>query len=149
MCSKCRELPIENLLATGTTRAVFAHGDRHVLKSGCHTKWGHMVNESEYHFWQKIKDTEDAKFFAEIVDFASFPDDDGNFLTYGWLIMERVVHTLIDEYSKQGMSYAKMCEQPEMREVRKIERRLNMSDLHPGNVGRRDDGSWVIIDYGE
>lgn len=85
-------------------------------------------NVAEAAMWQELKDDEHArKFFVPVI--ASDPNGK-------WLIAERVT----------GVSWTEYRDRPD--EFVDAVYSLGICDLKADNVGKRADGSWVVLDYG-
>lgn len=117
-------------LGSGVSREVYAISDTLVIKmmrenySGGHEWAGN--NEGEIAFYNNLDDC-DKNLVAKCFAIA----DDGS-----WLISERVAY-VAEEIGMDSDAF----------EVREQLEDMGMGDLHPGNMGQREDGTWCAIDY--
>ena len=113
-------------LGSGVSREVYKLSESHVLKVQTDA-WGvhETANANEVALWQALTEEErDAGTFARVYLWA---DD------YSWVISELIPHIGRDNRTAAD---------------RELYKRFGVGDLHGGNYGTREDGSWAIIDYG-
>lgn len=118
------------ILGMGTTRVVAVESETTVIKVGSPN-----ANQAEYELWKNHSSNPAvARHLFAVLEIS----EDGQ-----WLIMERATMVLKE---------APLSRDDRWKIVDDLGRKLHsvgavIYDLHTGNIGRKADGTWAVLDY--
>ena len=121
------DFPAFPYLGSGVSREVYALSDNYVLKIAKTPDSFAGGNREEVKFCESLSEEE-----MHLVAKVYIAADD-----YSWIISERI-ESLEEDCERDGNFH----------EVRNALTELGVRDLHPANMGRREDGTWCAVDYG-